>query len=88
MAEAGFPEVNTKLWSGYFAALNTPPRDRRQARGRVAQGDHRSGRERQAQGAWRSRRAATSSADFRKMIDDDIKSYADVIKAANLKFDN
>ena len=25
MAEAGFPEVNIKLWSGYFAALNTPP---------------------------------------------------------------
>jgi hypothetical protein len=30
----------------------------------------------------------TSSAEFRKMIDDDIKSYQDVIKAANLKFDN
>ena len=29
-----------------------------------------------------------SSADFREMIDKDIKSYADVIKAANLKFDN
>ena len=29
-----------------------------------------------------------SSADFRKMIDTDIKSYSDVIKAANLKFDN
>ena len=25
MAEAGFPDVNTKLWSGYFAPLNTPP---------------------------------------------------------------
>ncbi len=29
-----------------------------------------------------------SSADFRKMIDEDIKTYSDVIKAANLKFDN
>ena len=25
MAEAGYPEVNTKLWSGYFAPVNTPP---------------------------------------------------------------
>jgi tripartite-type tricarboxylate transporter receptor subunit TctC len=30
----------------------------------------------------------TSSAEFRKMIDDDIKSYVEVIKAANLKFNN
>ena len=29
-----------------------------------------------------------SSADFRTMIDADIKGYQDVIKAANLKFDN
>ena len=25
MAEAGYPEVNIKLCSGYFAALGTPP---------------------------------------------------------------
>ena len=25
MAEAGFPEVNTKLWSGFFAPAKTPP---------------------------------------------------------------
>ena len=25
MAEAGYPEVNIKLWSGYFAAAGTPP---------------------------------------------------------------
>src|SRR5262249_38655731 len=25
MAEAGYPEVNTKLWSGFFVAANTPP---------------------------------------------------------------
>src|SRR6185503_14387892 len=25
MGEQGFPEVNTKLWSGIFAAANTPP---------------------------------------------------------------
>src|SRR5207302_10269537 len=25
MAEAGYPEVNTKLWSGFFVAAATPP---------------------------------------------------------------
>src|SRR5262249_58198632 len=25
MAEAGYPEVNTKLWSGFFAPASTPP---------------------------------------------------------------
>ena len=25
MAEAGYPEVNTKLWSGFFAPAATPP---------------------------------------------------------------
>ena len=34
MAEAGFPEVNTKLWSGFFAARQHAAGDRRQARGR------------------------------------------------------
>jgi hypothetical protein len=38
--------------------------------------------------AGRQTPGGTSSADFRKMIDDDIKSYVEAIKAANLKFDN
>src|SRR5581483_4677081 len=25
MAEQGYPEVNTQLWSGFFVATNTPP---------------------------------------------------------------
>ena len=25
MAEAGYPEVNTKLWSGFFVPAKTPP---------------------------------------------------------------
>ena len=50
MAEAGYPEVNIKLWSGYFAALNTPPAIVAKLEAGSAQGDHRSGRELQAQG--------------------------------------
>ena len=50
MAEAGYPEVNTKLWSGFFVPAKTPPAHRRQARGGVPPRHRRSRRRRQAQG--------------------------------------
>ena len=53
MAEAGFPEVNTKLWSGFFVAANTPARDRRQARSGAAQGYRRSGVSPASSRRWR-----------------------------------
>src|SRR5215210_4646252 len=80
MAESGYPEVNTKLWSGYFAALNTPPAivAKLEAGLRKAITD--------PDVASKLKTMAVtpgdlSSADFRKMIDADIKSYQDVIKA-------
>ena len=87
MAEAGFPEVNTKLWSGYFAALNTPPAvvAKLEAGFRKAINDPDVSSKLKALAVTPG---GNSSADFRKMIDEDIKTYSDVIKAANLKFDN
>jgi len=87
MAEAGFPDVNTKLWSGYFAALNTPPAivAKLEAGFRKAINDPDVSAKLKALAVTPG---GNSSADFRKMIDDDIKTYAEVIKAANLKFDN
>jgi tripartite-type tricarboxylate transporter receptor subunit TctC len=87
MAEAGFPEVNTKLWSGYFAALNTPPAivAKLEAGFRKAINDPDVSAKLKALAVTPG---GNSSADFRKMIDADIKTYSDVIKAANLKFDN
>ena len=75
MAEAGYPEVNTKLWSGYFVALEHAAGDRRQARSRRC-----ARRSRIRTSAQSSRRMAVtpggnSSAEFRAMIDEDIKSY-------------
>jgi tripartite-type tricarboxylate transporter receptor subunit TctC len=87
MAEAGYPEVNTKLWSGYFAALNTPPAivAKLEAALRKAITDPGVAGKLKAMAVTPG---DLSSADFRKMIDADIKGYQDVIKAANLKFDN
>ena len=87
MAEAGYPEVNTKLWSGYFAPVNTPPAivAKLEAGLRKAINDPGVNDKLKAMAVMPG---GNASADFRKMIDDDIKSYQDVIKAANLKFDN
>ena len=87
MAEAGFPEVNTKLWSGYFAALNTPPAIVAKLEAALRKAITDPG----VAGKLKTMAVTPgdlSSADFRKMIDADIKGYQDVIKAANLKFDN
>ena len=87
MAEAGYPEVNTKLWSGYFVALNTPPAivAKLEAGLRKAISDPGVSEKLKALAVTPG---GNSSADFREMIDADIKSYADVIKAANLNFEN
>jgi tripartite-type tricarboxylate transporter receptor subunit TctC len=87
MAEAGYPEVNTKLWSGYFAALNTPPAivSKLEAGLRKAITDPGVSEKLKALAVTPG---GSSSADFRKMIDADIQTYSAVIKAANLKFEN
>ena len=87
MAEAGFPDVNTQLWSGYFAALNTPPAivAKLEAVLRRAITDPGVAEKLKVMAV---NPGGGSSAEFRKMIDEDIKGYIEVIKAANLKFDN
>jgi len=85
MAESGFPEVNTKLWSGFFVGANTPKPivDKLEAAIRKAIADPEvSGKLK----AMAMTPGATSSADFKAMIDKDIAVYQEVIKAANLKF--
>ena len=86
MAEAGYPEVNTKLWSGFFVAAGTPPA--------IAQKLETALRTaiRDPQVSARLRGMAVNpggapSEEFRRMIDADIKSYEQVVKAANLKFE-
>src|SRR5439155_10912608 len=85
MAEAGFPDVDIKLWSGFFARSGTPPAivAKLEAEIRRALGDA---------GVQQKLRAMAvdpgggSGDDFRKMIDADIQKYVEIVKAANLTF--
>jgi tripartite-type tricarboxylate transporter receptor subunit TctC len=86
MAEAGFPEVNTKLWSGFFAAAATPPAIAKKleaALQRAIKDPEVSAKLK----AMAVNPGGGPSEEFRQMIDADIKTYVDVVKAANLKFE-
>jgi tripartite-type tricarboxylate transporter receptor subunit TctC len=86
MAEAGYPEVNTKLWSGFFVSSKTPPAiaARLEDALRKAIADPKVN-------ARLKEMAVTpgggTGAEFRKMIDADIQNYVSVVKAAKLKFE-
>jgi tripartite-type tricarboxylate transporter receptor subunit TctC len=86
MAEAGFPEVNTHLWSGFFVAAGTPRPivDKLTAALTKALADARvqEGLKKMAVNP-----GGPTGEAFRKYIANDIKTITDVAKAANLKFD-
>ncbi len=85
MAEAGFPEVNTYLWSGFFTGANTPAPivTKLEAALRKAILDPAVSDKLKGMAVTPG---GTSSAEFKAMIDKDIEGYVAVIKAANLKF--
>ena len=86
MAELGYPEVNTKLWSGFFVPAGTPkPVVEKLTRelGRALADPHvQEGLKKMAVTPG----GPTGDA-FKKVIEDDIKVFAEVAKAANLKFE-
>jgi tripartite-type tricarboxylate transporter receptor subunit TctC len=86
MAEAGYPEVNIGLWSGLFVAAGTPPA--------VANKLGTEARRALADPGVRDKLKAMAvnpgggpGEEFRNKIEGDIKVFADVVKAANLKFE-
>ena len=86
MAEAGYPEVNIGLWSGLFVPAGTPSA--------VANKLGTEARRALADPGVRDKLKAMAvnpgggpGEDFRKVIDSDIKVFADVVEAANLKFE-
>jgi tripartite-type tricarboxylate transporter receptor subunit TctC len=87
MKEAGFPEVDIKLFSGYFAPINTPPAivAKLEAGLRKAIQDPDVNSKLKAMAVTPG---GQPGSQFRAMIDNDIKVLSEVIKAANLKFDN
>lgn len=85
MAEAGFPEVDTQLWSGFFVPAGTSERiiskltaDLGKA---LADPGVQDGLKKMAVNPG----GPTGDA-FKKRIDADIKTFADIVKAANLTF--
>jgi tripartite-type tricarboxylate transporter receptor subunit TctC len=86
MAESGLPEVNTKLWSGFFAPAKTPPAIAAKLEAALRKAITDPGVSAKLRDMAVTP-GGTSSADFRKMIDADIQDYVTVVKAANLKFE-
>src|SRR5438105_10288380 len=86
MAEAGYPEVDIGLWSGLFVSVNAPPAivKKLDDAARRAMADP---GVREKLKAMAVNPGGGSGAEFRKRIEDDIKRFADVVKAANLKFE-
>jgi tripartite-type tricarboxylate transporter receptor subunit TctC len=85
MAEAGFPDVNTELWSGFFVPAGTPAPI-------VAKLTAEFGKalaDPAVQDGLRKmavKPGGPTGDAFKKRIDEDIRSFADVVKAANLTF--
>jgi tripartite-type tricarboxylate transporter receptor subunit TctC len=86
MAEAGYPEVDIGLWSGLFVSANTPPAVATKIYDAARRAMADAGVREKLKGMAVNPGGGTSD-EFRKRIDDDIKMYADVVKAANLKFE-
>ena len=85
MAEVGFPEVNTGLWSGVFVAAATPApivkKLEETLRRAIAAPDVNAKLK-----AMAVTPGGGPSAEFRAMIDADIKTVSEVVKAAKLEF--
>ncbi len=86
MAEAGYPEVDIGLWSGLFVTVATPPAIVKKLDVELRRVLADAG-VREKLKAMAVNPGGGPGDDFRKMIEGDIKKYADVVKAANLTFE-
>ena len=85
MAEAGFPEVDSKLWSGFFATPGTPPAVLAKLETEIRRALADAGVQQKLK-AMAVNPGGNPSAEFRKMIDVDIEKYVAIVKAAKLEF--
>ncbi|MBV9260287.1 MAG: tripartite tricarboxylate transporter substrate binding protein [Pseudolabrys sp.] len=86
MKEAGYPQVDTKLWSGFFAPAGTPAPVVEKLRKALAEAIA-DASVRDKLKTFAVNPGGPTGAEFGKWIDDEIKSYDAVVKAANLKFE-
>jgi len=85
MAEAGLPDVNVYLWSGVFAPTGTPPVIVNKLEAALQKTI------KSADVADKLKALAVTpgggpAEDFARMIDEEIKTYSETVKAANLTF--
>jgi tripartite-type tricarboxylate transporter receptor subunit TctC len=86
MAEAGYPEVNIGLWSGLFVTAATPPPIANKLGTELRRALADAG-VREKLKAMAVNPGGGPGEEFRNKIDADIRVFADVVKAANLKFE-
>jgi tripartite-type tricarboxylate transporter receptor subunit TctC len=86
MAEAGYPDVDVHLWSGIFAPTATPPAIVAKLRKAFAEAVADPGVSQKLKAMAVNPGGATPE-QFSKIINSDIAKFADVVKAANLKFE-
>jgi tripartite-type tricarboxylate transporter receptor subunit TctC len=87
MAEAGYPEVNIGLWSGVFISANAPPAVAKKLEAELRRALADAG-VREKLKAMAVNPGGGPGEEFRKKIEGDIKLFADVVKAANLIFED
>ena len=86
-AEAGFGNLDARLqWIGAFAVAGTPPAILRKLEAAMRQAIADPGVRDKLKAVAYTPDGRSGDA-FRQLIDADIKAYADVVRAANLKFD-
>jgi tripartite-type tricarboxylate transporter receptor subunit TctC len=85
MSEAGFPDVDIYLWSGFFAPAGTPPAivAKLEAGLRSAIKDPDVSAKLKGMAV---NPGGGSGEEFRRMIEADIEKISGIVKAANLKF--
>jgi tripartite-type tricarboxylate transporter receptor subunit TctC len=86
MAEVGYPEVNTQLWSGFFVPVGTPAPVVAKLTAELAKAIADPAVQTALKKMAVTPGGPTGDA-FKKYIDDDIKTHSDVVSAAKLKFE-
>ena len=87
MAEAGYPDVNVSLWSGIFAPAATPPAIVAKLQKATNEAIADPGVSAKLKALAVNPGGATPE-QFQQIITSDIAKFGDVVKAANLKFED
>ena len=85
MAEVGYPEVDTHLWSGFFVPVGTPDPVVKKLTTELGRALADAG-EQEGLKKMAVKPGGPTGDAFKKIIDADIKNFADVVAAAKLTF--